>query len=383
MKLFILVCPIAVFAAAFFVQDASALDRGAQDDPVPVIGICRLLSDQTLLSGPSTNYKKVKQAASGSLLEIIGEKSGYFRVRVPDGFYCYIHTDYIIFNEEMLGTVTGNKVNLRSIPSTKGDYPIFQVNSGETLRVWERSGEWIKVDAPPEAYLYVLKTEVTPVAETAEIQDELAQQRARGRRAWEDHFGAIRREKEIEDSDAQLRIRFRVLEESASKNYGGKRLEDVRAEYQAIAETVSDELVKTVSLSRIREIDTLLAQEKLKDDFKEREKRMRLREEEWRRELRKMEENGIARSGEGKTAPPLAVTGKGLILLGRVDASTSRILLRGGKHKDSPLYTISCPDRRYRLKDFHGKRIAVRGSVDKMVTGELPSMVVERIEILR
>ena len=77
------------------------------------------------------------------------------------------------------------------------------------------------------------------------------------------------------------------------------------------------------------------------------------------------------------------MTGKGLILLGRVDATGSQVVLRGGKYKDSPLYTISCPDRRYRLKDFHGKRIAVRGSIDKMITGELPSMTVERIEILR
>lgn len=379
MKLFTLLCLVAAIPAALLVHDASAQDK----DPVDVIGLCRLLSDQDLWSGPSKNYKKIKRAASGSLLEIIGEKGSYFRVRVPDGFSCFIHTNFIIFNEEMLGTVTGNRVNLRSTPSTKGDYPLFQVNSGYTLRVWERDGEWVRVEAPPEAYLYVLKTEVAPVTETAEILDELAQQRAQGRREWEDHFGAIREEKVAQDNDAQLRIRFRALEESADKKFEGKRLEDVKAEYQAIAEAVTDELVKTVSLSRIREIDTLLAQDKLKDDFEEREKRMRLREEEWRRELRKMEEKGLSDSGSEKSAPPLPVSGKGLVLLGRVDASGSRIVLRGGKFKDSPLYTISCPDRRYLLKDFHGKRIAVRGSVDKMVTGELPSMVVERIEILR
>ncbi len=379
MKLFTLLCLAAAIPAAAFLHDASAQDN----EPVDVIGLCRLLSDQDLWSGPSTNYKKIKRAESGSLLEIIGEKGNYFRVCVPDGFSCFIHTDFIIFNDEMLGTVTGNRVNLRSIPSTKGDYPIFQINSGYTLRVWERNGEWVKVEAPPEAYVYVLKTEVAPVPGTAEILDELAQQRSQGRRAWEEHFGNIREKKALDDSDAKLRVRFRALEESANKNFDGKRLDDVRAEYHAIAEAVSDELVKTVSLSRIREIDTLLAQSKLKDDFKEREKRMRLREEEWRRELRKMEEKEIAGTGEKKVSLPLPVARKGLVLLGRVDASGSRIILRGGKFKDSPLYTISCPDRRYRLKDFHGKRIAVRGAVGKMVTGELPSMVVERIEILR
>jgi len=379
MKLFTLFCLIAAISAAAFLNDTSAQDNDSAD----VIGRCRLLTDQDLWSGPSTNYKKIKEAAAGSLLEIIGEKGDYFRVRVPDGFPCFVHTDFIIFNEEMLGTVTGNRVNLRSIPSTKGDYPIFQVNSGTTLRVWERSGKWVKVEAPPEAYVYVLKSEVTPVPETAEILDEIARQRALGRRAWEEHFGGIREQKTIDENDAALRVRFSALEESAKSDYDGKRLEDVKAEYHAIAEAVSDELIKTVSLSRIREIDTLLAQNKLKDDFKEREKRMRLREEEWRRELRKLEEKDGAAAGEKKAALPLPVAGKPLVLLGRVDASGSRIVLRGGKFKDSPLYTISCPDRRYRLKDFHGKRIAVRGEIDKMITGELPSMVVERIEILK
>jgi len=373
--------PVLLLVAALLAAGPAVFTAAAQDDD-QAAGYCRLKSDQDLWSGPSSNFRVLKRAGSGTLLEIIAQKGDYFRVRVPAGFRCYISAEFIAYGNDMIGSVTGSRVNLRSVPSFEGDYPLMKVDRGDTLRVWERKGDWVRVEAPPEAFAYILKGAVVPVQSTSEILMEADSQRLKGRRAWEDHVAGVSTGRQEAKKDADVRQTFQDLEDAASRKYAGQDLEETKAAYAEIRNESSDELVRKVAESRMSEIDALISEKKMEQDLKDREKRMRMREEQWRQELRRMEEDKAA-GGKDKTASGPVPQLKGKAFLGRVDASGTTILLRGGRLKDEPLYYIVCPDKRYALEDFHGKRIAVTGKVEQMVTGELPRVKVERIEILR
>lgn len=362
----------------------------SQEEPEPtladVAGLGRLTEDQGLWSGPSNNFRVMNRLQAGTLLEIIGQKGEYFQVRVPGGFPCYIHSKYFVVNDKLIGTVTGSRVNLRSLPSTTGDYPIFKVDRGDTLQVWEKKGEWYKVTAPREAYGYVPKTAVAPVRTDPDVLDEVTAQRTRAMEKWQSHVAVIRNDAKARSEEAEVGARFRELEAGAAGGFAGMDLAETRQAYSEVAARTSDEMTRKLSESRMREIDSLLAEKEMQDTLEERERQMRLREEKWRRELREMENRG---AGGAAPAPGAAATtaapqkGRLFTVLGRVDAKGTKIMLRGGKTFNDPLYTIICPDKRFALKDFHGKRIAVKGRVDQMLTGELPRIAVERIEILK
>ena len=372
---------VLVVLASFFSSAAAGLETKGPNSEAG--GLCRCLSDQDLLSGPGSNFRIVRTVPAGSYLEIIGQKGSYFRVKVPAGFPCYIHSDYIVIDDDLVGRVSGNRVNLRSIPSIEGDYPLFQVNRGDKLLVWEKKGNWVRVKAPPEAYLYILKSAVVPARSTPENLERIDRARREARQEWEAYVASIHLRREKLEKSQALRVRFRELEAQSDKGYPGMSHKEARKAWGTIRDESSDEMIKKVAQARIKQIDDLEDKNEMKQLMREREKRMRLREEEWRRELKDMETEK-AGAKEKKAAKPGAVLppGRRITVCGRVDASGSKILLRGGKTFDEPLYFVSCPDGRYVIGDFHGKRIAVRGYTGRILPGELPRINVEKVEIL-
>ncbi len=370
-----------LFAAAFFPpsDDATAAAVPASQEP---LGFCRLELDQDLWSGPGRNFRVLKKARAGSLLEILESKGDYFKVRVPDSFPCWVHSDFILYGEDMIGTITGSRVHLRSIPSTKGDYPILKVNRGEVLLVWEAADGWVRVTAPDEAYAYVLKSTVTPVQATAVVIEELALLREKAKKDWGDHVAALRNIDETKQAEDDLDARFNELEAAAAGQFAGIDLEEARRSYETIAGETGNDTTMKLAEARIREIDALLDKRAMEQALKEKDDVLQEREQALRRE--KQAAAAKRREDEKlKTARTVPEPGSRLTVLGRVDASGGTIILRGGRFKDAPLYYVSCPDRRYTLKDFHDKRIAIQGSVERIAPGELPRIRIARIEILR
>jgi uncharacterized protein YgiM (DUF1202 family) len=369
--------------AAVFLSPAENATAGAAPAAAgqEALGFCRLEQDKDLWSGPSSNFRVLKKAQAGSLLEILESKGEYFKVRVPDSFPCWVHSDFILYGEDMIGTITGSRVHLRSIPSKKGDYPILKVDRGEILLVWEAVDGWVRVTAPEEAYAYVLRSAVTSVAATADVIEELALLRKKARKDWEDHVAALRSTDEAKQAEDHLAATFNKLEAAAVGQFAGVDLDETRRSYEAVVRETGDDVTKKLAEARIREIDALLDKREMEQALKEKDDILREREQAARLDNQKA---AVKRREDEmlKTARTVPEPGSRLTVLGRVDASGSTIVLRGGRFKDAALYYVSCPDRRYTLKDFHDKRIAIQGSVERIVPGELPRIRIARIEIL-
>lgn len=350
----------------------------AQTDDYP-IRYGRLGETQDLWSGPSPNFKKVREAPEGHLLKVVGEKGDYYRVLVPDGFQCYISASYLEVDDRSVGTVSGNRVNLRSIPRVKGDYPIIQVNRGERLNVWEQVGDWYCVTAPEDAYLYVPKDRLTLLDSTEEVAREYADLTRQRESLWLNHRGLLQKQqverRMVEEADRD----FNELEAVAAEDFKGADLEETARRYQEILDNSTDENAKRLAEARLGEIEAMKSR-------KQTESELARREAEWRKERENLKN---AAKEAAKPVKPMPAThrepgtGRLVTVIGTIDAHGSLITLRGGKTAIDTLYRVESPDGRYILGDFNTRRVSVLGRIGDLVSNDQPPLVVvERMEIL-
>ena len=88
-------------------------------------------------------------------LTIIKAGSQWSSVKSNKGIPVWMHGDYLKLdrplanNDSVLGRVTGNNVNARSVPIILSGTLVGRLNKGERLRVIEKRGKWYRVIGPP------------------------------------------------------------------------------------------------------------------------------------------------------------------------------------------------------------------------------------------
>ncbi len=121
-----------------------------------------------LRAGPGVDFPGVITLDGDDVVRL-GELRGTSReVFVAQGFAIYMHSDYVAVNRASATvTVTGDRVNMRLLPSTEGLLPLGQLPEGAgPLALLEQNGDWVRVLAPITTPLYapdeVLKPEADP-----------------------------------------------------------------------------------------------------------------------------------------------------------------------------------------------------------------------------
>jgi len=363
---------------AFFCNPSDLFSQEQDPTGDAKLRYCKLNTAQHLWSGASIHFKKVRHVEPGLLLQIIGQKNAYFRVLVPDGYFCYINADYLNVDTENNGTVTGNGVALRSIPNKEGDYPLIRVNEGLKVLVWNRVGEWYRITAPEIAHVYVLMSEVTEIEVNPALMKEVEALRATRMANWNSHMGAIQIEFQENLKARAIQDRFNALESAAGTGYKGMNLEKTAADYEEISKTSPNEITRKIAEVRISEIKALITKNKALEQLNKREVT-------WRKERDKLEKDLKETDTSKKKAEASThkKTGKGVkvTVKGTMATTGAGAVLKGGKNQDDILYRISCPDGRFILGDFLGKRILIQGRLDTNQVGDEPSLIiVERLE---
>ena len=141
-KIFILMLTLLVFAGSN-TQKASA----ASTDLTTHIGIVDA-SSLRLRSGPSISSSTVKYAYRGDYVLITGKQGAWYQVEynLTRG---YMHSDYLSIHDAKnvelgYGSVTANKVNLRSGPGTSYS-SLSRINSGNRIYIIGFNRQWYKV----------------------------------------------------------------------------------------------------------------------------------------------------------------------------------------------------------------------------------------------
>jgi hypothetical protein len=173
----------------------------------------------------------------GATVVRTGALFGNFReVFVPQGFAVYMHSDYLEYSpSDGTARVTGDRVNMRLLPSSEGLLPIGQLSAGSgPLVVLDQAGEWLRVLAPAVVPLFAPDNVVQPVTdpEAAATWTRLLETRTQRVQAAAAKWREQDPETQVQDN---LLIRAEQLADVDVTTLGPEALDARRDELGAIA----------------------------------------------------------------------------------------------------------------------------------------------------
>lgn len=103
-------------------------------------------------SGPSTNDPGIGFASRGDRLTVLSSKGGWYQVKCPRKLTVWLHSKYV----SDAGVVTGSSVNLRPRPNTSHS-PLGQVRKGDKVEVIGSPNKegWVKIVPPASATAWI------------------------------------------------------------------------------------------------------------------------------------------------------------------------------------------------------------------------------------
>lgn len=395
--------PAAVVATTSGISVAD--DEPFQSEMDDLMGVHELLfvgragpSGAVLRSGPNPNYGVVRRADPGALLIAVSTRDdGYVNVIAPDGYLAYVHSDYVDVDEDGVGVVNSDRVNLRSQPSSRGDYPVAQMDRGTEVLVWQRVGDgdkWLQVTAPEGVPVWTTRSELGEegALDAGLVEEVRTLQRARTN-AWE------QRSAESAERAAARRAFEKVPEvlTAASTAIDAERKKGSDADFTAARGLIESALALESSQLTLpaelraeadRLTGTIEAVELVRDQEKQRLALLdRLAQEEKRLSAAASAPlpPPLPAVAQAPVPPPLQVGSRGRhtgFLRLRADSTgvssgnQTFALERGA----NVIAWVGCSTGRYRLADFAGKQVVVHGTVSG--SSASPFIEVDRLEIV-
>lgn len=352
-----------------------------------------------LRSGPDPHYKVVRTVPSGTPLVVVARASSRLGVLVPSGYNAFVHGRYVEVDASGIGRVTTSRVNVRSVPSSREDYPIGQLDAGETLWVWgpaEGAEQWLEVTAPADLPLWVDADAVEPIGalEDAGVAEALTAALAERQRAFDERTeeaaaaARARREAEAARQAWAARVeewRTRLEEErtrGADADYTPLRAEILALESTAPAPALVEGEGPPEALASLTA--RLEAYELERDRVLE-NRALLARIEEEKQRLAEEREALLAALERVDTVPKVQVgtdgEWSGFVRI-RPFPGDSGIKAYALEHGTDVAAWITSPDGRYRLGDYTGRTMRVRGRIVAQ-EGARPVVEISRLEQVR
>ena len=115
-------------------------------------------TDSTLFS------EEVGHIPKNTILEIIKEKYGWFKVKLPENFFAFVYADYIEEIGQKKGKCKANHLNIRAKPALKSPI-IGRLKKDDKIKIVKREGNWYKINAYPYSWGWVYKDSIEIVSE--------------------------------------------------------------------------------------------------------------------------------------------------------------------------------------------------------------------------
>ncbi|MBK6940169.1 MAG: SH3 domain-containing protein [Planctomycetes bacterium] len=387
-------------AGVAFAQEGETLTPlQIEKDPIAwmggksVVAVARVAADGAeFRSGPDPNYRVVRRAEPGTLVLIVGYHPNHFcEILVPTGVRAYVHSRFMQVDDDGLGRCHEERVNVRSIPSSQGDYPIGQIGPGDVLLVWNKTGpdqDWYEVTPPGRLTVYVEDTALDLVGT---LDDATAVEIADARSALYARFAAAADESKERDARAAAEAALRVEYDRLVAAIEVQRARGPDAEYDAIENDLTRLGVETDDADLLRDIEAKRELVATLTQSADRERKLRARQEQEREESERRARETATRAPAVSpvttptqpqpTTPPAAAGTSGEwvgFLRSRDENGGVAYSVEQGARV---LVRIDGGSKRYRWADFVGLQVRVRGRV--IQSGGVPTIDVTKLEIQR
>lgn len=316
----------------------------------------------------------------GQTVVRIGAVKGIYReVFVPQGFAVYMHRDYLqVDPSDGTATVTGDRVNMRLLPSTDGLLPIGQLSRPTgPLVVLEQAGDWVRILAPVQVPLYALDTEVPATTDGGAAERWKALYAARdSRRA--STAGALRQADPEWQREQELLGRVEALAQIDATTLTPSALAERRAQLDEIAGQARWTQTQSAIESMRREIDSVHALRVAADAS-----------------ASKVGQSQIAPAQVGQSAPDALLRKESRLLLlgfrykGKGLPVTREGVIQADGPAAAPVYTLrgsdgellklTAPAEVAKLADLAGKRVTLDGRRLFLGPVDGPVLVIDRV----
>jgi hypothetical protein len=316
----------------------------------------------------------------GQTVVRIGAVKGIYReVFVPQGFAVYMHSDYLqVDPSDGTATVTGDRVNMRLLPSTDGLLPIGQLSRPTgPLVVLEQAGDWVRILAPVQVPLYALDTEVPATTDGGAAERWKALYSARdSRRA--STAGTLRQADPEWQREQELLGRVEALAQIDATTLTPSALAERRAQLDEIAGQARWTQTQSAIESMRREIDSVHALRVASDAS-----------------ASKVAQSQVAQSQVGQAAPDALLRKESRLLLlgfrykGKGLPVTREGVIQADGPAAAPVYTLrgsdgellklTAPAEVAKLADLAGKRVTLDGRRLFLGPVDGPVLVIDRV----
>lgn len=144
----VLIMALAALSIGPIFAQGKAPEVAKTSKPTDVVEVT--VTKLNLRAGSGTNYPVIQSLNKNAKLIVVGEKSGWLEVRIPEETKCWITKKYVDITDKNkgLGVVKVGRINVRSRPET-GENIIGNITEGQIVTVKSEKGEWYQI-APTE-----------------------------------------------------------------------------------------------------------------------------------------------------------------------------------------------------------------------------------------
>lgn len=124
----------------------------------PFVG--EILADRVYVrSGPGTSYYEIGQLGKGDIVNIVGQRGGWYRISPPTGTFCYLAKELVeVGGDGKVGTVKAEFANVRAASSSSpnSDYAVLTViRRGTAVNILGSTERYYRITPPEKAFMYV------------------------------------------------------------------------------------------------------------------------------------------------------------------------------------------------------------------------------------
>ncbi|MBF0489775.1 MAG: SH3 domain-containing protein [Candidatus Omnitrophica bacterium] len=105
-------------------------------------------------AGANTNFEKLDKLNRGAELIVLGKSFDWYKVQLPITAKAYIRADYLKINQNLVGELIGDKVNVRAAPNSEST-SLGMIKKGTLLRLIAQINGWWQIEPPASAMGWV------------------------------------------------------------------------------------------------------------------------------------------------------------------------------------------------------------------------------------
>jgi uncharacterized protein YraI len=95
-------------------------------------------------AGQNVNFERVDILAEGTNVVVYDEQYGWYKIQLPSTAKAYIRIDYLALENDTIGKITGNRVNVRAGRGVNSS-ALGQLEKGKYVRLVNKMDDWFQI----------------------------------------------------------------------------------------------------------------------------------------------------------------------------------------------------------------------------------------------